>query len=99
MLYVWLPVTPAGCQVTPKSCKTQHTTPHTATQCLVGFLPMDNSHNCKLHLFGCWNSLVLNLNDHETGIILWLRVMVRNELAYYTICDDGTDGGHICFAA
>jgi hypothetical protein len=66
---------------------------------LVGFLPMDNGRTCEVHPFGCGNSLVLNREDYGVGIVLRLRLVVRDQLACYTIRNDGTDGCRVCFAA
>ena len=66
---------------------------------LVGFLPMENGRTCEVHPFGCGNSLVLNREDYGVGIVLWLWFVVRGELTYYTLRNDGTDGCGVCFAA
>ena len=66
---------------------------------LVGFLPDGNGRSCELHPFGCGNSLVVNRVDSGVGLCLRLRSFVRNELAGYTIHDDGSEGCHVCFAA
>ena len=66
---------------------------------LVGFLPMNNGRTCEVHPFGCGNLLVLNREDYGVGIVLRLRLVVTDELACYTVCYDGTDGWHVCFAA
>lgn len=62
---------------------------------LIGFLPDDNRCSCVLHPFGCGNSLVLNQDDTGVGMVLRLQIMARNELAYYSIFNDG--GCCICF--
>ena len=66
---------------------------------LVGFLECNNGHNCKLHQFGCGNSLVLNREDCGVGLCLRQRMMVQNELACYSINIDSLDGCRICFTA
>ena len=63
---------------------------------LVGFLPDCNGRSCELHPFGCGNSLVLNQDDYGVGMVLRLRMFVCNELACYTIRDDGADGCRVC---
>jgi len=45
------------------------------------------------------NSLVVNMVDSGVGLCLRLRSFVRNELAGYTIHDDGSEGCRVCFAA
>jgi hypothetical protein len=66
---------------------------------LVGFLPMDKGCTCKLDLFGCGNSLVFNGDDYGVGMVLRFQMMVKNDLASYTICGHGTDGCCICFTS
>ena len=66
---------------------------------LVGFLPDGNGRSCELHPFGCGNSLVVNRVDSGVGLCLRLRSFVRNELAGYTINDNGSEGCRVCFAA
>ena len=66
---------------------------------LVGFLPCDNGRSCDLHLIGCGNFLVVNLDDHGVGIQLHLRMMAQHKLARYNINEDGTDGCPVCFVA
>jgi hypothetical protein len=55
---------------------------------VVGFLPMDDGRNCEMYPCGCGNLLVLNQDDYRVGIVLWLRMMVRKELACYTPRND-----------
>ena len=64
---------------------------------LVRFLHDSNGCSCELHPFGCEYSLVLNQDDCGVGMVLRLRMFVSNELACYTIRNDGSDGCHICF--
>ena len=66
---------------------------------LVGFLPDSIGRSCELHPFGCGNSLVLNRDDYGVGIVLRHCMFVSNELACYTIHDDGADGCRICFTS
>ena len=66
---------------------------------LVRFLPGSNGHSCELHPFGGGNSLVLNRDDCGVGMVLRLCMLVSNELACYTIRDDGADGCHVCFTS
>ena len=66
---------------------------------LVGFLPDGNGGSCDLHPFGCGNSLVLNWDDYGVGTVLGLCMFVSDELACYTICDDGSDRSRICFTS
>ena len=66
---------------------------------LVGFLLCGNGRNCKLHPFGCGNSLVLNRDDYAVGIHLHLRMMAAHKLACYTIKTVGRDGCCVCFTA
>ena len=66
---------------------------------LVGFLPDGNGRSCELHPFGCGNSLVMNRDDYGVGMVLRLRMMVRDELARYTIQDNGADGCRVCFTS
>ena len=47
---------------------------------------------------GCGSSLVLN-QDYGVGMVLRLHMFVSNELACYTIPDDGADGCHVCFTS
>jgi hypothetical protein len=42
---------------------------------------------------------VVNRVDSGVGLCLRLRSFVRNELAGYTIHDDGSEGCRVCFAA
>ncbi len=87
--------------------KTGHNTPQHSETCLINhgkdcscsFLPDGNGRSCVLHPFGCGNILVLNQEDLGVGLHLRLCSLVRNELACYTINDDGSDGCRICFAA
>ncbi len=65
----------------------------------VGFLPDGNGRSCDLHPFGCGNSLVLNWDDYGVGTVLWLCMFVSDELACYTIHDDGSDGCRVCFTS
>jgi hypothetical protein len=66
---------------------------------LVGFLPDGNGRSCDLHPYGCGNSLVLNRDDYGVGMVLWLLMFVINELACYTIRDEGSDGCRVCFTS
>ena len=42
---------------------------------------------------------MLNREDYGVGMLLRLRMMVRNELSCYTINSDGSDGCRVCFVA
>ena len=66
---------------------------------LVGFLPDSNRNSCELNPFGCGRSLVINWDDYCMGMVLWLHMMVRDELACYTICNNGADGCPICLTS
>ena len=66
---------------------------------LVGFLPDVNGRSCKLHPFGCGDSLVVNRVDSGVCLCLHLCLLVHNKLAGYIINDVGSEGCYICFAA
>ena len=66
---------------------------------LVGFLPDGNGRSCDLHPFGCGNSVVLNWDDYGVGTVIRLCMFVSDELACYTIRNDGSDGCRVCFTS
>ena len=63
------------------------------------FLPCDNGRSCKLHPFGCGNTLVLNREDNGVGMHLHMRMTAPHDLACYTINVDGMDGCCAFFVA
>ena len=42
-------------------------------------------------------TVLISPNNGE-GMMLWLRLTLRGELAAYIICDDGSDGCRVAFA-
>ena len=89
---------PKNSHASPLQKNTTHSRPMNHIV-LVGFLPCDNGRSCKLHPFGCGNSLVLNREDGGVGMRLRLRMTAPHELACYTINGDGMDGCRVCFVA
>jgi hypothetical protein len=66
---------------------------------IVGFLPDNNGRSCALHPFGCGNIVVLQRNDGGVGMLLRVRMLVRDELACFAVNPDGSDGCRVAFAA
>ena len=66
---------------------------------IVGFLPDNNGRACALHPFGCGNIVVLERADGGVGMLVRLRMLVRDELACFAINPDGSDGCRVAFAA
>jgi hypothetical protein len=65
---------------------------------LISFLERNNGRSCKLHPFGCGNSLVLNRDDWGVSLRLHLcMTKVANEIACYIISSDGSDDCHVGF--
>ena len=65
---------------------------------IVGFLPDNNGRSCALHPFGCGNIVVLHSNDGGVGMLVRLRMLVRDELACFAVNPDGSDGCRVAFA-
>ena len=66
---------------------------------IVGFLECSNGRTCDMHPYGCGNILVLEHPDNGVGMVLRLRMYVRNELAAYSLNPDGSDGCRVGFAS
>ena len=65
---------------------------------LVGFLPDDHGRKCDAHPFGCGNAFIKQ-QGKGGGTLVRLHLIESTHLAAYGVCDDGTDGCHVCFAA
>ena len=64
---------------------------------LVGFLPQDNRHSCKVHPYGC-GKVLLKKQGNGVDRLVWLQLVERTNL---TGCEDGEDGSNVwqvCFA-
>ncbi len=66
---------------------------------IVGFLECNNGRTCDMHPYGCGNIMVLERPDNGVGMVLRLRMYVRNELAAYSLNPDGSDGCRVGFAS
>jgi len=102
--YVALHITLAGCRDMLIHCKMHIITKLSGMAMerivLVGFLECSNRWSCKLHPFGCRNSLVLNRDDWGVGAHLRLRMTnAVDKLAWYSIGSDGSDGCRVGFTA
>ena len=65
---------------------------------IVGFLPDNNGRSCALHPFVCVNILVLQRGDDGVGMLLHVRMIVKNELACFALNPEGSDGCRVAFA-
>jgi hypothetical protein len=56
------------------------------------FLSNGNVQSRKLHLLGCGKLLLANQDDIGVGLCLHIWSVMQNDLARYTINNDGSDG-------